>query len=418
MKPNFITVSRDPRDRGMVGSGEFLIRSCSGAPVTAANFPRGRKAKEMPMKMLRACPSASTLIERPYKRPVRAAALYLLLCCLFFASNTKAGVWTPLDWADDRSLSFITSASVSHSGDFGSAASINAFTFETIRITGGTATFSSPYAGSNFTVGAPAGTLSYDTLSAGVEGTASGNLSTGLIGLNENTPAGNSVTYTLTGLSTNTDYQFYFLSPEWGETGRTGFLDGSDDGPGNIIAVDQSAGSGDKIIKYAYQTGANTSFTMTVTSNTQGFGLHHYGFVNIRSAAVQDVEATDFDVWAGSHELSGGADDDDDGDGLTNREEYAFGLLPDSPSSCNPMLTPLDQSTGKFLYARREAALTGCEYTIWTSTDLLLWTEDTGATQEVIDLWNEIETVEATISSGLLDSPALFVRVKADIPTP
>ena len=157
---------------------------------------------------------------------------------------------------------------------------------------------------------------------------------------------------------------------------------------------------------------------MTVTSNTQGFGLHHYGFVNVRSAAAQDVEATDYDVWAGAHELSGSADDDDDGDGLTNSEEYAFGLLPDSPSSFNPMLTPLDTSTGKFLYARREAALTGCEYTICTSTDLSSWTEDTGATQKVIDLWNEIETVEATISSGLLDSPALFVKVKADIPTP
>ena len=324
------------------------------------------------------------LTERRYMRLIHAAALHLALCCSFLASSAKAGVWTPLDWADDSSLSFITSASVSHSGDFGSAASINGFTFETINIAGGFSTFSSPHSGSNFTVAAPAGTFTYDA-SAGVSGTASGNLSTGLIGFDENTPAGSSVTYTLTGLSPNTHYEFYFFNPEWGQTGRTGFLDGSDDGPGNTFAVDQSAGAGDKIIKYAYHTGAETTFTMTVTSNTQGFGLHHYGFVNVRAAA-QDVEATDYDVWAGSHELSGSADDDDDGDGLTNSEEYAFGLLPDSPSSCNPMLTPLDTSTGKFLYARREAALTGYEYTIWTSTDLSLWTEDTGATQEVIDL--------------------------------
>ena len=356
------------------------------------------------------------LTERRYMRLIHAAALHLALCCSFLAPSAKAGVWTPLDWAGDSSLSFITSASVSHSGDFGSAASINGYTFEAINIAGGFSTFSSPHSGSNFTVAAPAGTFTYDA-SAGVSGTASGNLSTGLIGFDENTPAGNSVTYTLTGLSPNTHYEFYFFNPEWGQTGRTGFLDGSDDGPGNTFAVDQSAGAGDKIIKYAYHTGAETTFTMTVTSNTQGFGLHHYGFVNVRAAA-QDAEATDYDVWAGAHELSGGADDDDDGDGLTNSEEYAFGLLPDSPSSCNPMLTPLDTSTGKFLYARREAALTGCEYTIWTSTDLSLWTEDKGATQEVIDLWEEIETVEATISSGLLESPALFVKVKADIPTP
>lgn len=351
------------------------------------------------------------------KRLIHAAALHLVLCGLFLASSAMAGVWTPLNWADDSSLSFITSENVTHSGDFGSAASINGFTFETIGIANGFGTFSSPHAGSNFTVGTPAGTLSY-TLSASVTGTASGNLSTGLIGLDGNTPAGSSVTYTLTGLSPNTHYEFYYLSPEWRETNRTGFLDGGDDGPGNTFAVDQSAGAGDKIIKYAYHTGAETSFTMTVTSDTQGFGLHHYGFVNVRSAAAQDVEATDYDVWANSHNLSGGPDDDDDGDGLTNSEEYAFGLLPNSQSSCNPMLTPLDQATGKFLYARREAALTGYEYTIWTSSDLSFWIEDKGATQDVIDLWEEIETVEATISFGLLESPTLFVKVKADLPTP
>ncbi len=367
--------------------------------------------------MLRACPCASSLTERRYKLLIRSAALHLALSCLFLASSAKAGVWTPLDWVDDSSLAFITSENVSHSGDFGSAASLNGFTFETIGMASGFGTFSSPYAGSNFTVGTPAGTLSY-TLSAGVSGTASGSLSTGLIGFDENTPAGSSVTYTLTGLSPNTHYQFYFFDPEWGNSGRTGRLDGSDDGPGNTIAMDQSAGAGDKIIQYAYHTGAGTTFAMTVTSDTQGFGLHHYGFVNVRAAAAQDVEATDYDVWAGSHELSGGADDDDDGDGLTNSEEYAFGLLPDSQSSCNPMLTPLDKSTGKFLYARREAALTGYEYTIWTSTDLSSWSEDTGATQEVIDLWAGIETVEATISHGLLDSPVLFVKVKADPPAP
>lgn len=380
--------------------------------MTAADFPRGRGANEV----LRAGSSASTLIERRYNRLIRSAALHLALCFLFLASSAKAGVWTPLDWADDSSLSFITSASVSHSGDFGSATSINGFTFEMIGIDGVFSTFNSPHSGSNFTVSAPAGTFTYDS-SAGVSGTASGNLSTGLIGFDQTIPAGSSVTYTLTGLSPNTHYEFYFFNPEWEETGRTGFLDGSDDGPGNPFTVDQSAGAGNKIIQYAYNTGAETSFTLTVTSDTQGTSLHHYGFVNVR-AATQDVEATDYDVWADAHELAGSADDDDDGDGLTNSEEYAFGLLPDSPSSCNPMLTPLDKSTGKFLYARREAALTGFEYTIWTSSDLSSWTEDTGATQEVIDLWNEIETVEATISSGLLESPALFVKVKADIPVP
>lgn len=128
------------------------------------------------------------------------------------------------------------------------------------------------------------------------------------------------------------------------------------------------------------------------------------------------VDATDYDVWAQSHSVAGGVEDDDDGDGLTNAEEYAFGLLPDSPSSCSPILTPLDRSTGKFLYARREARLTGFEFTIWTSPDLIGWTEDTNATQEVIDLWDEIEIVEGTLSPERLSSPTLFVRVKAQLP--
>ena len=128
------------------------------------------------------------------------------------------------------------------------------------------------------------------------------------------------------------------------------------------------------------------------------------------------VVATDYDLWAESHSLAGGIGDDDDGDGLTNAEEYAFGLLPESPSSCNPILTPLDRSNGKFLYARREAELTGFEFSIWTSPDLVGWTEDPGARQEVIDLWNEVEIVEATLSPERLSSPTLFVRVKAELP--
>jgi hypothetical protein len=134
--------------------------------------------------------------------------------------------------------------------------------------------------------------------------------------------------------------------------------------------------------------------------------------------AVTMMDATDYDVWADSYSLVGSVDDDDDGDGLTNGEEYAFGLLPNSTSSCNPILTPLDRVTGKFLYARREAAITGYDYTIWTSTDLSSWSEDTGATQRVIDLWNEIETVEATVSAGRLASPSLFIKVKAELPPP
>jgi hypothetical protein len=198
-----------------------------------------------------------------------------------------AGIWSTINWTDDSSLSFITSTNVTHSGDFNSAASINGHIFEQITIdtssvSPGFGVFPSPYTGSNFTVVSSAATANTFAFSgsAGVSGTASSDLSSGLIGFDGTVASGASITYTLTGLSANTDYEFYFFNPEWGQTDRTGFLDGSDD-VGNTFAVDQSAGSGASIIKYAYNTGASTSFTMTVTSDTQNTSLHNYGFVNI-----------------------------------------------------------------------------------------------------------------------------------------
>jgi hypothetical protein len=49
---------------------------------------------------------------------------------------------------------------------------------------------------------------------------------------------------------------------------------------GNTIAIDQSGGTGNEIIKYAYNTGASTTFTMTVTTDP-GDGLHNYAFANV-----------------------------------------------------------------------------------------------------------------------------------------
>ncbi len=219
----------------------------------------------------------------------KITSLAALAALALSGSANAAGVWSTITWTDDSSLSFITSTTVTHSGDFNSAATVNGFTFESITISlnglnpSGFGTFGTAgsHTGTNFTVASSALTANTFTYngSAGVSGTASGNLSAGLIGFDGDVLPGGTITYTLTGLTTNTNYAFYFFSPEWGETDRTGFLDGSDD-VGNTFVVDQSAGAGDKIIKYAYNTGASTSFTMTVTSDTQNVGLHNYAFVN------------------------------------------------------------------------------------------------------------------------------------------
>ena len=211
----------------------------------------------------------------------------IITSCVVLAlagSAHAAGVWSTINWTGDSSLSFITSTNVTHSADFvgpsKSAATINGHTFGTISFVDSPGTFTTPYSGSNFTIGSSASMLTYN-LSAGVSGTASGSLSDGLIAFQNLLGAGQSVTYNLTGLSTNTNYEFYFFNPDWsGAATRTGFLDGSDDGVGNTIAIDQTLGAGDKILKYAYNTGASTTFTMTATSNNAA-GLHNYAFVNV-----------------------------------------------------------------------------------------------------------------------------------------
>jgi hypothetical protein len=118
--------------------------------------------------------------------------------------------------------------------------------------------------------------------------------------------------------------------------------------------------------------------------------------------------------WDGDF-LSDLLDADDDNDGLSNQQEYAFGLLPDSGASVNPIAVPLDKATGTFSYTRRAAALTPLNYSVWFSTDLSVWTEDTGATEGTPVLNGEVETVPVTLSA-LPGNPLpdkLFVQVRA-----
>jgi len=126
------------------------------------------------------------------------------------------------------------------------------------------------------------------------------------------------------------------------------------------------------------------------------------------------VTATDYDTWETANGVTGGPDDDDDNDGLTNSDEYAFGLDPTGGSSVNPIAVPLDKTTGTFSYTRRTQALTGLSYSIWYSTDLASWTEDTGAVEGTPSVSGEVETVPVTISGALLSNTKLFIQVRAE----
>ena len=123
----------------------------------------------------------------------------------------------------------------------------------------------------------------------------------------------------------------------------------------------------------------------------------------------------DYDNWGAPYGLAIGSEDGDlDNDGLTNQEEYAFGLVPNSGASVNPISVPLDRAAGTFSYTRRLQSLTGLTYTVWYSTDLATWTEDTGAVEGTPAVNAEVETVPVTISASLLTNPKLFIQVRAN----
>jgi hypothetical protein len=103
-----------------------------------------------------------------------------------------------------------------------------------------------------------------------------------------------------------------------------------------------------------------------------------------------------------------------DNDGLTNFQEYAFGLNPNSGSSVNPITQQLDKSTGLFKYTRRSSTLAiGVTYTYESSTTLSgAWTPftpDSTATNSV----TPTEEITVDIPDLLLGNTKLFVRVKA-----
>jgi hypothetical protein len=123
--------------------------------------------------------------------------------------------------------------------------------------------------------------------------------------------------------------------------------------------------------------------------------------------------ANDYDQWAGSSgfNLTGGLEGDDDGDGLSNFQEYAFGLNPTSGASVSPV-TPLNKATGTFTYTRRKQSLTGLTYSYESSTNLAAWPSFTPAVPDVSNNGDPVETITVTVPASLLAEPKLFLRVK------
>jgi autotransporter-associated beta strand protein len=122
--------------------------------------------------------------------------------------------------------------------------------------------------------------------------------------------------------------------------------------------------------------------------------------------------ASPYQTWGTPYGLTAGSEGGDlDNDGLTNFQEFAFGLIPNSGSSVNPITSQLDKTTGKFTYQRLTAS--GLTYTVWYSTDLATWLQDSGAGQSITGTSGANDTVEVTLTGTLLSNPKLFIRVRA-----
>lgn len=125
------------------------------------------------------------------------------------------------------------------------------------------------------------------------------------------------------------------------------------------------------------------------------------------------IQAAEYVRWTagypGTDLTNPGADAD--GDGLTNRQEFAFGLNPSTGASVGPLIENLNQSNGTFTYTRNPAS--GLAYTIWTSPDLHAWNLDAGATQIPGLPNNGVQSVSVNLAATPQDG-RLFVRVTTE----
>jgi autotransporter-associated beta strand protein len=188
------------------------------------------------------------------------------------------------------------------------------------------------------------------------------------------------------------------------------------DTAGVVIGTDVTA-----ILNLNY-TGTDTVATLTINGVGKPAGVYSSSDPSGRITGTGTLTVTSggnpYTTWADTflpgNDVSNPAGDNDN-DGLSNQEEFAFGLSPISGSSVNPILVQLSKTAGTFTYQRRAA--TGLTYKILTSTTLAAesWTEDTVATAgQVATSSGSNETVVVTLTGAPLDAPKLFVRVSAE----
>ena len=140
------------------------------------------------------------------------------------------------------------------------------------------------------------------------------------------------------------------------------------------------------------------------------FNAESTGYLVVTSGPASD----DYGTWSGAtgFNLTGGMEDDDDRDGISNRDEYAFGLDPTRSGSVSAVSTP-DRTFATFTYTRRNPSVfsTGLTYRYGYSTTLAGEFTAFLPQSEVGDGGSPVETVTVTLPGDLLANPALFVQV-------
>ncbi len=135
------------------------------------------------------------------------------------------------------------------------------------------------------------------------------------------------------------------------------------------------------------------------------------GRINVTPSA-----ASPYDTWVASFQPGFTLNlpsQDQDGDGLTNQQEFAFGLNPKSGASVSPIVGGL-ASSGQFSYTR--LASSGLTYRVFTSTTLGVWTLDAGATASQVPgpvNENGVQTVAVTLTAAPAGGK-LFARIEAE----
>ena len=192
---------------------------------------------------------------------------------------------------------------------------------------------------------------------------------------------------------------------------------------GNVVhlALPTNLTGGNYTLATYNATGSSGSFNATPVIDSGSLTTGASASITTVGGIVRLVVTggSDYDAWANNYPGYDLSDPNADTihNGLTNGQKYAFGLNPTSPTDLNPIKVMLDKNAGTFTYTRRATpATTGVTYTVWTSTDMTAWTQDTGATEGTTTVNGDVETVPVTLSGAPFTNATLFVRVHALLP--